>query len=164
VVRSDSPAKTIKDLRGRRVAIPSRFAVDHLFVRRMLKEQGMTPRLGRWRWAWWIWPARASCLNPLVQGLRPISPIAWIPLAILWFGVGELSPIFLIFLSSFFPMVVGTAAGVMTIDGKYRRRPLHGALSRVRGARRGAGARDRRRPHACDSWLASRRPESRSNR
>jgi len=60
-------------------------------------------------------------LNPLVQGMRPISPIAWIPLAILWFGVGDLSPIFLIFLSSFFPMVVGTAAGVMTIDAKYLR-------------------------------------------
>jgi len=59
-----------------------------------------------------------ALLNPLVQGLRPISPIAWIPLAILWFGVGDLSPIFLIFLSSFFPMVVGTAAGVMTIDRK----------------------------------------------
>jgi NitT/TauT family transport system permease protein len=62
-----------------------------------------------------------AVLNPLVQGLRPISPIAWIPLAILWFGVGDLSPIFLIFLSSFFPMVVGTAVGVMTIDAKYLR-------------------------------------------
>jgi ABC-type nitrate/sulfonate/bicarbonate transport system permease component len=61
-----------------------------------------------------------ALLNPLVQGLRPISPIAWIPLTILWFGVGDLSPIFLIFLSSFFPMVVGTAAGVMTIDRKPR--------------------------------------------
>ena len=68
------------------------------------------------------WFATAhSLLNPLVQGLRPISPIAWIPLAILWFGVGDLSPIFLIFLSSFFPMVVGTAAGVMTIDRKFLR-------------------------------------------
>src|SRR5262245_40572663 len=59
--------------------------------------------------------------NALVQLLRPISPIAWIPLAILWFGVGDLSPIFLIFLSSFFPMVIGTVAGVMTIDRKYLR-------------------------------------------
>ena len=68
------------------------------------------------------WFATAhTLLNPLVQGLRPISPIAWIPLAILWFGVGDLSPIFLIFLSSFFPMVVGTAAGVMTIDKKLLR-------------------------------------------
>jgi NitT/TauT family transport system permease protein len=68
------------------------------------------------------WFATAhALLNPMVQGLRPISPIAWIPLAILWFGVGDLSPVFLIFLSSFFPMVVGTAAGVMTIDRKYLR-------------------------------------------
>jgi NitT/TauT family transport system permease protein len=67
------------------------------------------------------WPAAHALLNPMVQGLRPISPIAWIPLAILWFGVGDLSPIFLIFLSSFFPMVVGTAAGVMAIDRKYLR-------------------------------------------
>ena len=41
MVRTDSSAKTFKDLRGRRIAIPSRFAVDHLFVRRMLKENGM---------------------------------------------------------------------------------------------------------------------------
>lgn len=44
MVRTDSPARTFKDLRGKRIAIPSRFAVDHLFVRRMLKENGMTVR------------------------------------------------------------------------------------------------------------------------
>jgi len=44
MVRKDSPAKSFRDLRGRRIAIPSRFAVDHLFVRRMLKESGMTVR------------------------------------------------------------------------------------------------------------------------
>ncbi|MBI1722731.1 MAG: ABC transporter permease [Gemmatimonadetes bacterium] len=60
-------------------------------------------------------------VNPLIQLLRPISPIAWIPLAILWFGVGNLSPMFLIFLSSFFPMVTGTAAGVHTIEKQYIR-------------------------------------------
>ncbi len=60
-------------------------------------------------------------LNPLIQGLRPISPLAWIPLAILWFGVDDLSPIFLIFLASFFPMVVSTAAGVAGIDRRYLR-------------------------------------------
>lgn len=58
-------------------------------------------------------------LNPLVQMLRPISPIAWIPIAILWFGVGNASPIFLIFISSVFPMIVQTAAGVHTIDKRY---------------------------------------------
>lgn len=60
-------------------------------------------------------------VNPLIQLLRPISPIAWIPVAILWFGVGDLSPIFLIFLSSFFPMVVETTAGVHTIERQYIR-------------------------------------------
>ena len=60
-----------------------------------------------------------AAMNALVQILRPISPIAWIPLAILWFGVSDVSPIFLIFLSSFFPMVVGTVAGVLTIDRQY---------------------------------------------
>ena len=66
----------------------------------------------------WFAPAHAF-LNPLVQGLRPISPIAWIPLAILWFGVGDLSPIFLIFLSSVFPMIVQTVSGVHTIERRY---------------------------------------------
>ena len=62
-----------------------------------------------------------SAVNPVIQLLRPISPIAWIPLAILWFGVGNLSPIFLIFLASFFPMVVYTTAGVHTIERQYVR-------------------------------------------
>jgi NitT/TauT family transport system permease protein len=58
-------------------------------------------------------------LNPIFQMLRPISPIAWIPLAILWFGVGNASPIFLIFIASVFPMIVQTAAGVHTIEQRY---------------------------------------------
>jgi NitT/TauT family transport system permease protein len=69
-------------------------------------------------WMGWVKGAFTT-LNPLVQILRPISPIAWIPLAILWFGVGDLSPIFLIFLSSVFPTIVQTADGVHTIDRKY---------------------------------------------
>lgn len=62
-----------------------------------------------------------AAVNPVIQLLRPISPIAWIPLAILWFGVGNMSPIFLIFLASFFPMVVYATAGVHTIDRQYVR-------------------------------------------
>jgi NitT/TauT family transport system permease protein len=71
-------------------------------------------------WMGWKRGAYAT-LNPLLQMLRPISPIAWIPIAILWFGVGDLSPIFLIFLSSVFPMVVQTVAGVHTIEPRYLR-------------------------------------------
>jgi ABC-type nitrate/sulfonate/bicarbonate transport system permease component len=66
----------------------------------------------------WFGGAYVAC-NPLIQLLRPISPIAWIPVAILWFGVGDSSPIFLIFLSSFFPMVVETTTGVHTIERQY---------------------------------------------
>jgi NitT/TauT family transport system permease protein len=58
-------------------------------------------------------------LNPIFQMLRPISPIAWIPIAILWFGVGNASPIYLIFISSIFPMIVQTTAGVHTIERRY---------------------------------------------
>jgi len=69
-------------------------------------------------WMGWVRGAY-STLNPIFQILRPISPIAWIPIAILWFGVGNASPIFLIFISSVFPMVVQTTAGVHTIEQRY---------------------------------------------
>jgi NitT/TauT family transport system permease protein len=70
-------------------------------------------------------PRVYDTLNPLFQLLRPISPIAWIPLAILWFGVGDLGPVFLIFLSSVFPIIVQTANGVHTIEQRY----LHAAMN-----------------------------------
>src|ERR1035438_699299 len=73
-------------------------------------------------WMGWVGGAYAT-LNPIFQLLRPISPIAWIPIAILWFGVGNVSPIFLIFISSVFPMIVQTTAGVHTIERRY----LHAA-------------------------------------
>ena len=63
--------------------------------------------------------AAFQAFNPMIQLLRPISPIAWIPLAILWFGVGDASPTFLIFLSSFFPIVVATTAGVHQVERRY---------------------------------------------
>ena len=70
-----------------------------------------------------LWMGRVqgafTTLNPVFQILRPISPIAWIPIAILWFGVGNESPIFLIFIASVFPMIVQTAAGVHTIEQRY---------------------------------------------
>ncbi len=44
MVRTDSPMKTFKELRGKRVAIPSRFAVDFLFLRKMLAREGMSPK------------------------------------------------------------------------------------------------------------------------
>jgi NitT/TauT family transport system permease protein len=66
---------------------------------------------------WWSSLARAA--NPLIQMLRPISPLAWMPLAVIWFGVSNLAPIFLIFLASFFPIVVATMNGVRNVPPMY---------------------------------------------
>lgn len=80
-------------------------------------------------WMGWVRGAY-STLNPIFQILRPISPIAWIPIAILWFGVGNASPIYLIFISSVFPMVVQTTVGVHTIEKRYLRAAENFGVSR----------------------------------
>lgn len=64
-------------------------------------------------------------LNPIVQGLRPISPIAWIPIAILWFGIGDGAGVFLILISSFFPICVGTTAAVRNISLVHQRSAMN---------------------------------------
>ena len=66
---------------------------------------------------WFSSAARAA--NPLIQMLRPISPLAWMPLAVIWFGVSNLAPIFLIFLASFFPVVLATMNGVRNVPPMY---------------------------------------------
>lgn len=53
-----------------------------------------------------LWPTLRTALDPLVQALRAISPIAWIPIAIVVFGVGNGATVFLIFLAALFPIVV----------------------------------------------------------
>ncbi len=69
---------------------------------------GASPRVYAW-------------FNPLVQILRPIPPIAYIPLAILWFGLGNPPAVFLIALGAFFPVLMNTIAGVRQVDGIYLR-------------------------------------------
>jgi NitT/TauT family transport system permease protein len=59
--------------------------------------------------------------NPLLQVLRPIPPIAYIPLAILWFGLGNPPAVFLIALGAFFPVLMNTITGVRNVDGIYLR-------------------------------------------
>jgi len=59
--------------------------------------------------------------NPLVQLLRPIPPIAYIPLSILWFGLGNPPAVFLIALGAFFPVLMNTIAGVQQVDSIYLR-------------------------------------------
>ena len=66
------------------------------------------------------YPDAASTVNPVIQMLRPISPLAWIPLSIVWFGTSDLAAVFLIFLASFFPIVVSTSNGVRSVPTMYR--------------------------------------------
>jgi NitT/TauT family transport system permease protein len=57
----------------------------------------------------------------MIQIFRPISPIAWIPVAILWFGVTDVAPVFLIFLASVFPITVSSMAAVQNMQPVYVR-------------------------------------------
>jgi NitT/TauT family transport system permease protein len=95
-----------------RHAVASLFRVTVGFYLAILAGIPLGILLGRWK------PA-ALFLNPAVQFLRPISPLAWIPLAMLWFGIGDPPAIFLIFLASFFPLTVSTAASAGAIRPVY---------------------------------------------
>jgi NitT/TauT family transport system permease protein len=66
------------------------------------------------------WYRRAEmAFNPLVQLLPPISPLAWIPLAILWFGVGDLAAVSLIFIGCFLPLLATAITAVRNIPPVY---------------------------------------------
>src|SRR6266850_7018313 len=60
-------------------------------------------------------------LLPAINFFRSLSPLAWIPFAILWFGIGDLPAIFLIFMACFFPLVLATSAAVASVPAVYFR-------------------------------------------
>ncbi len=69
-------------------------------------------------------------VEPLLELLRPIPPIALIPLAILWFGIDELSKVFIIAYGAFFPILLNTMAGFREVD------PVQVRAAQVLGAKR----------------------------
>jgi NitT/TauT family transport system permease protein len=75
------------------------------------------------------YPSLNQIVNPVIQILRPISPLAWIPVAIIFFGIGERPAVFLIFLSSFFPILVACTSGVSNVPVIYRRAARNFGLS-----------------------------------
>jgi NitT/TauT family transport system permease protein len=75
------------------------------------------------------WERGQRALNALIQFLRPISPLAWIPLAMLWFGIGDPPAVFLIFLAAFFPIVVPTMSAARRINSTYLRVAANFGLS-----------------------------------
>ena len=58
-------------------------------------------------------------LSPIAQVLRPVSPVAWLPFIVLFFGIGEAPAIAVIFLAAFFPVLLSTVAAVQKIDPVY---------------------------------------------
>jgi len=55
-------------------------------------------------------------MDPIIEFFRPIPPLAFIPLAILWFGIGEESKVFVIWLGTFFPILINVIAGIREVD------------------------------------------------
>lgn len=77
-----------------------------------------------------------ALIGPVFSMLRPIPPLAWIPLAILWLGLGDAAKIFLIWVSAFTPALINTYAGVRNIE------PTLLEAARVHGARGSLLVRD----------------------
>lgn len=57
-----------------------------------------------------------NAIDPILQVLRPIPPIAWIPLALAWFKIGFGSILFIIFIGAFFPILVNSIDGVKRVN------------------------------------------------
>lgn len=55
-------------------------------------------------------------LDPLIEFYRPIPPLAYLPLIVIWCGIGEFSKVLLIYLAIFAPIAIATATGVRTVD------------------------------------------------
>jgi len=75
-------------------------------------------------------------IGPLVEIVRPISALAWIPLAILWFGVGDLAAVFIIFVASVWPLTVAAMSAVGNVSAVHWNAGRNFGLSPADVARR----------------------------
>lgn len=80
--------------------------------------------LGRMKVLW-------NIADPIVQTLRPVSPIAWSPFIVLWFGIGNAPAIVIIFLAAFFPVLLSTVSGVKKVNPIYIKLAQNLELSRT---------------------------------
>jgi NitT/TauT family transport system permease protein len=69
-------------------------------------------------------------IDPVVQLLRPISPIAWFPFVVLWFGIGDLPAIVIIFIAAFFPILLSTVNAMSKVTSIYKKVSQNFGLSR----------------------------------
>ena len=66
-------------------------------------------------------PGAFSYVNPLLQLLRPVAPVAWMPFIVLWFGIGDIPAIVIIFIAGFFPILLSTVSAVQNLDPIYHK-------------------------------------------
>jgi taurine transport system permease protein len=78
-----------------------------------------------------LWPRVNAALDPLIEFYRPVPPLAYLPLIVIWFGIGEVTKVILITMAIFAPLAIGTASGVRRVDP-----------DRVRAARSLGASRD----------------------
>lgn len=77
----------------------------------------------------WNKTARAL-VGSIFEIIRPIPPIAWIPLIIMWFGIGELAKVLIVFIGTFVPLVINTSTGIRMVD------PINMDVGKVFGGNR----------------------------
>lgn len=70
--------------------------------------------------------------NPVVQMIRPIAPVAWMPFIVLLIGIGDAPAIVIIFLAGFFPVLLTTARGVHSVDATYLKVASNYGISRLK--------------------------------
>lgn len=76
-------------------------------------------------------PNAFSYVNPLLQLLRPVAPVAWMPFIVLWFGIGNIPAIVIIFIAGFFPILLSTVSAIQNLD------PIYSKVSQNFGIRKG---------------------------
>ncbi|WP_140626522.1 taurine ABC transporter permease TauC [Methylibium rhizosphaerae] len=76
-------------------------------------------------------PLARGLFDPLVEFYRPVPPLAYLPLIVIWFGIGELSKVLLIALAIFAPVVIATATGVRSVEQSRLRAALSFGASRA---------------------------------
>ena len=82
-----------------------------------------------------LYPSLDALSATLLSALRPLSPPAWVPLAILWFGIGDAPAIFVIFIGTFFSLVVGTLGATKALDPQFIKASLTLGASRWQSVR-----------------------------
>jgi len=87
-----------------------RFAAGYLSAAVLAVALGLA--LGRLQRLW-------RFIDPIVQLIRPVSPIAWSPFIVLWFGIGNAPAIAIIFLAAFFPVLLSTVSGVRKVNPSF---------------------------------------------